>query len=176
MFFDRWESLFRIALTGTFAYAGTVFLLRISGSRTLSKMNSFDLVVTIAFGSTLATILTDSRVSLAEGLLAIALLVSLQFVLTWLSVRSRGISRIVKTQPTLLLRDGEYQRHAMQRVRVTEEEIRSAVRQHGLGSVEQVAAVILETDGSMSVISTNLKGKLDTLQGVRVQQESEREG
>lgn len=167
MFFDSWDSLLRIGLTGIIAYAGTIFLLRISGNRTLSKMNSFDLVVTIAFGSTLSTILIDSRVSIAEGLLAIALLVALQFVITWLSVRSRTISGIVKTQPTLLLMDGEYRRDAMKRVRVTAEEIRSAVRQHGLGSAAQVAAVILEPDGSLSVISARLKGDLEALHGVR---------
>lgn len=176
MFFDGWGSLFRIALIGTFAYTGTVFLLRISGNRTLSKMNSFDLVVTIAFGSTLSTILIDSRISLAEGLTAIALLVALQFVITWLSVRSRGLSRAVKTQPTLLVRDGEYQRPAMKQVRVTEEEIRSAVRRHGLGGVEQVAAVVLETDGSMSVISIDRKGSLGALQDVGAQVSPEQGG
>lgn len=167
MFFDNWESLARMMLTGVFAYAGTVFLLRISGNRTLSKMNSFDLVVTIAFGSTLSTVLIDSRVSLAEGLVAIALLVVLQFVITWLSVRVDAINSVVKTQPTLLVRNGEFRRQAMKRVRVTEDEIRSSVRQHGLGGMEQVAAVVLETDGSMSVISTNLRGSLDALRGIR---------
>jgi uncharacterized membrane protein YcaP (DUF421 family) len=169
VFFDHWESLVRIVLIGTFAYAGTVFLLRISGNRTLSKMNSFDLVVTIAFGSTLSTVLTDSQVSLAEGLAAIALLVVLQFLLTWLSVRSRSISLLVKTQPTILVKDGDFRKDAMRRIRVTEDEIRSAIRQHGLGGVEQVAAVVLETDGSMSVISIRLQGSLDALQGVQGQ-------
>ncbi|WP_420473765.1 DUF421 domain-containing protein [Noviherbaspirillum sp. ST9] len=171
MFFDSWDSLVRIVLTGIFAYAGTVFLLRISGNRTLSKINSFDLVVTIAFGSTLATILTNSSVSLAEGLLAIAVLVSLQFVLTWLSVRSRAFGRIIKTQPTLLFKDGEFLVEAMRRVRVTQEEIRAVICQQGIGSTGQVAAVILETDGSLSIVSKNQEGNLDVLQGVRGHEE-----
>jgi uncharacterized membrane protein YcaP (DUF421 family) len=41
--------------------------LRVSGKRTLAKMNAFDLVVTVALGSTLATILLSADVSLAEG-------------------------------------------------------------------------------------------------------------
>jgi uncharacterized membrane protein YcaP (DUF421 family) len=83
-----------------------VLLLRVSGKRTLTKMNAFDLVVTVALGSTLATVLLTKSVALAEGLTAFMLLIFLQFVLTWLSVRSRAVSRLVKSEPTLLAYQG----------------------------------------------------------------------
>ena len=82
MFFDDWGGLVRVAVVGLLAYIGLVLLLRISGKRTLSKMNAFDLVVTVALGSTLATILLSSAVALAEGLLAFVVLISLQFAVT----------------------------------------------------------------------------------------------
>lgn len=167
MFFEDWENIWRVGLIGTLAYAGLVFLLRISGNRTLSKMNSFDLVVTVAFGSTLSTILINRNVTLAEGLAAVALLVILQFVITWLSVRSRRVNGIVKTTPTLLMNDSGFLGDAMRSVRVTEDEIRAAIRQHGIGSVDQVSAVILETDGSLSVISQEKAGNLSALEGVK---------
>lgn len=44
MFFDGWDSIIRVILAGVLAYVGLVVVLRISGNRTLSKMNSFDLV------------------------------------------------------------------------------------------------------------------------------------
>lgn len=56
MFFTSWIDLLRVIVMGASAYFCLVFLLRISGNRTLSKMNSFDLVITIAFGSILAAI------------------------------------------------------------------------------------------------------------------------
>lgn len=83
-----------------------VLLLRVSGKRTLTKMNAFDLVVTVALGSTLATVLLTKSVALAEGLTAFVLLIFLQFVLTWLSVRSRAVGRLVKSEPTLLVYQG----------------------------------------------------------------------
>lgn len=166
MFFDNWDSLWRIVLIGVLAYAGLVVLLRVSGNRTLSKMNSFDLVVTVAFGSTLATIMISRDVSLAEGLVALALLVVLQYVITWMSVRSATVNSMIKTRPTLLLRDGAFLPDAMKQVRVTEDEIRTAIRQQGSGGIEQIAAVVLETDGSLSVIGKQQGGSLDALQGV----------
>lgn len=57
MFFDSWATLFRTFLVGVMAYVILAAFLRVSGKRTLSKMNAFDLIVTVALGSTLATVL-----------------------------------------------------------------------------------------------------------------------
>ncbi len=105
-FFAGWAAVARVVVTCVLAYAALVALLRISGKRTLSKMNAFDLVVTVALGSTLATILLSRDVALAEGLVAFALLIGLQYVVAWLSVRSATVSRLVKAEPALLLYRG----------------------------------------------------------------------
>lgn len=90
MIFDSWSGLLRILVIGTAAYIALIFLLRVSGKRTLGKMNAFDLIVTVALGSTFATAVINRSVPLAEGVLALALLVYLQYAITWLSVRSAG--------------------------------------------------------------------------------------
>ncbi len=87
MFFGSWYSLLRILVVGVLAYVALIVLLRVTGKRTLSKMNAFDLVVTVALGSTLATVLLSKDVALADGVVAFALLIGLQFIITWLSVR-----------------------------------------------------------------------------------------
>src|ERR671917_23739 len=107
MFFDSWAGLGRVAVVGVVAYVVLVLLLRISGKRTLSKMNAFDLVITVALGSTLATVLLSSSVALVEGLLAFALLIFLQFAVTWLSVGSSAFRAFVKNKPKLLFYEGK---------------------------------------------------------------------
>ena len=87
MLFDSWAGLGRVLLVGTLAYVALVLLLRISSKRTLGKLNAFDLVVTVALGSTLATVLLSKSVALAEGVLALGLLILLQYLIAWLSVR-----------------------------------------------------------------------------------------
>ena len=67
---------------GAIAYAVIVFMLRVSGKRTLAKWNSFDFVVTIAFGSVLASILLSTKDTFGQVLLAFALLLLFQFVIT----------------------------------------------------------------------------------------------
>lgn len=166
MFFNGWDSIIRVLAVGSLAYIGLVVLLRISGNRTLSKMNSFDFIVTIALGSTLSSVLISQSVALAQGLTAIALLIGFQFLITWLSIRSGAVSKTVKTEPRLLLRDGEFLRDALEQVRVTEDEVRSAARQKGHGGLEQIAFVILETDGSLSVIAKSSAGSLSAVHRV----------
>lgn len=158
MFFHSWDNIYRVIVIGILAYAGLIVLLRISGNRTLSKMNSFDLVVTVAFGSTLSTILVNESVTLAVGLAALALLVALQLVITWCSVRSSFINGIIKTRPTVLVLDGQLRDAAMKQARITRDEVLAAVRQHGQGALDDIDAVILETDGSLSVIPVGKAG------------------
>lgn len=167
MIFDGMHGLLRVIVVGTLAYAGCILMMRLSGNRTLSKLNSFDLVITVAFGSTLSSVVVSGDIALAEGLLAIGLLVLLQFIITWLSVRSNAVNSVIKTAPTLLLRNGHMLDGAMRKVRITGDEIRTAVRQQGMGGLDQVAAVILETDGSLSIIPAEKLGSCSALEGVR---------
>lgn len=153
IFFDSWSGLLRVLTVGGLAYLGLIAMLRISGKRTLTKMNAFDLVVTVALGSTLATVLLSKDVPLAEGLFAMALLICLQFVITWASVRSQRFRDLIKSEPSLLAHRGAYLDAVMRRQRMTREEVEAALRQAGHEQIEDVQAVVLETDGSLSVIS-----------------------
>lgn len=167
MFFDSWYDLLRILVVGVCAYCGLVLLLRVTGKRTLSKMNAFDLVVTVALGSTLASILLSSDVSLAEGLLAFVLLCLLQYVVAFLSVRSDRFQGLIKAEPTLMFHDERFMESMMRRERVTREEVMAAVRAQSVADLSNVAAVVLETDGSFSVLKKSSGAGVDALRYVR---------
>jgi len=166
MLFDGWMGLIRTALVGICAYIALLLLVRVSGKRTLSKMNAFDLIVTVALGFTLATILLSEDAALAEGVLALALLIFLQFAITWLSVRSGTVSRLVKAEPSLLFHKGRFLRGAMKTERVNEGEILQAMRSQGVSRIDQVEAVVLETDGSFSIVERTEGRKTTVLSNV----------
>ena len=152
MLFDSAYDLLRVAIIAVLAYGALVAVLRLAGKRSLAKLNAFDLVVTVALGSTLATVLLSGDVAFAEGFLAFAMLALLQWVVARLSIASPGFRKLVRSQPRLLLEDGAYRREAMADERVTEDEIAGVIRSAGIGRIEEVGAVVLETDGSLSVI------------------------
>ena len=154
MFFGGWAGIGRVLIIGSMTYIALVLALRISGKRTLTKLNAFDLVVTVALGSTLATVLLSKSVALAEGVVALILLVTFQYVITWLSVRVPWFERLVKSEPTLVFHQGEFLDKALRTQRVTRDEVMSALRASGVSNASSAAAVVLETDGSMSVLKT----------------------
>ena len=175
MIFDDWFAILRIFVTGVLAYAALVVLLRASGKRTLSKWNAFDFVITIALGSTLATVVISKDVVLTEGLFALILLVGLQFVITWLSVRFDFLKNTIKAHPTMLIDKGEFLPDALRRERVTKSEVRAAIRSAGLAAVEDAEAVVLETDGTFSVIKKSGNSSRSALSDVKIENRTESE-
>lgn len=153
MLTDSLDTLSRTALNGLFAYVGLIVVLRISGKRTLASLNAFDFVVTVALGSTLATILLSTDVSVAQGLVAFVILIGLQYVVAWCSVRSQVVREGVRSSPVALVVHGQYRHDAMDAVRVTESEVAQALRRTGRGTLADVAAVVMETDGGLSIVS-----------------------
>ena len=151
MFFDDLTGLLRVVVVGTLAYLALLVLLRVSGKRTLAKLNAFDFVVTIALGSTLATVLLSKDVALAEGVTALGLLIALQYGVAWLVSRSNRFEAMVKAQPTLLYRNG-FLVKAMRASRVSENELRQAARSKGHADLLDVAAIVLESDGTISIL------------------------
>jgi len=158
MFFDGCYDLWRILVVGTCGYAGLIVLLRVTGKRTLAKMNAFDFVVTIALGSILATLLLNSNVSLVEGVFAFALLCGLQYIVALGALHSQRFERLIKAEPTLVLHKGEALPAMLAKERVTKDEILSAVRERGFSELTDVGAVVLETDGSLSVLGAAHSG------------------
>lgn len=151
MWFDSWESVLRIIVHGSLGYIALVSILRVSGKRTLSKMNAFDFVVTIALGSVFATLLISTSVPLVDGVVAIAVLVALQWIASSLYVRSERFEAIVKGTPELVFWKGAYLDAVLRRLRVSHEEVQAAMRDQNV-TTDRSTAVILETDGSLSVV------------------------
>ncbi len=165
MFFDNVSGLVRVVVVVPLAYVWLIAVLRFSGKRTLAQLNAFDFIVTVALGSTLATTALSGPVAWTEGALALALLAFLQFVVAWSSVHLPGVRRAVTSAPTVLLRDRQPDLEALARQRITEESLRQAVRSSGIGGLELVASVVLECNGTISVISTSQLGSGSALSG-----------
>lgn len=153
MFFDSWAGVARTIIVGTAAYIFLVGILRVSGKRTLAKMNAFDLVVTVALGSILATILLSKEVALIEGVAAYLTLIGLQYGIATLSVRSPRFQGLIKSEPRMLVYDGQFLETALRAERVTREELLAVMRSNGMARIEEVGAVVLETDGSFTALS-----------------------
>jgi len=150
--YTGWQSLLRIVVVGTAMYVSLIVFLRLSGSRTLATLNIFDFIVTVAIGSVFGRALTADRVSLAEGLTAFALLVTLQYLVARLKTRWPRFEDAITNPPELLYYDGSFMRESMQQSRVSERELRTVLRKNKFKTMGDVGAVVLEPNGELSVI------------------------
>jgi len=153
-YFAGWDPLLRIVVVGTAMYITLVMFLRMSRSRTLSSMNAFDFVITVAIGSVFGRALTAKTVALAEAIIAFGLLIGLQYLVTLLSARWPLLGQTVTNPPALLYFRGEFIDETMRRQRVRKAELQSAVRKKNFGSLDDVEAVVLESSGEFSVIES----------------------
>lgn len=165
--FSPFNPFLNTIILGTIAYIAIIFILRLSGKRTLSKWNSFDFVVTIAFGSILASILLTTKNTFGKGILGFAMLVLFQYIITWISVRSSWVQKLIKSEPSLLLYRGKLKHDVLKKQRVAEGEVLAALRANGIGAIEDADAVVLETDGSFSVIKDLNNSTASALKDVR---------
>jgi uncharacterized membrane protein YcaP (DUF421 family) len=150
-FFESWYNVVRTITLSIIGFAALMVLLRGSGKRTLSKLNAFDFVFVVAVGSVFASTIISKDVTLIEGVASMATLIVIQVTLAELAMRFPTVERIINGKPTLLFSHGKFIPRALKKERVTEEEVRGAIRAKGVNRVEDVDAVILENDGSLSV-------------------------
>jgi len=150
-FFESWYNVERTVTLSVVGYAALFTMLRISGKRTLSKLNVFDFVFVVAVGSVFASMIVSKDVTFVEGVAAMGTLMLIQLVLAELAARFPKLERIINGEPTLLLSNGKFIPGALKKERVTEEEVRGAIRGEGVTRVEDVNAVTMENDGTLTV-------------------------
>ncbi|HSR05092.1 MAG TPA: YetF domain-containing protein [Proteiniclasticum sp.] len=155
IFIGSSDYIIRMLLVGVLSYFLLILIIRITGKRTLSKMNAFDLIITVALGSSFATVILDTSIALLEGMAALGLLILLQYVITFTSVRSKAVRKLIKSDPTLLYYHGLFIEKNMKKERISKDEIDQHVRNNGYSSYKDVSAVVLESDGSLSVLGSD---------------------
>ncbi|SRR5690554_1872099 len=151
IFFTDWGSLQRVAICSVIAYFALFLFIRISGKRTLSKINAFDVVVTITLGSTLSSMML-ATVTLAEGTVALIIIIGLQYLLAKTSFKFKRIEKLVNSEPILLYFDGQFLESNMKKESITRDSIYSQVRKFRLHDISDVKAIVMETNGEMTVV------------------------
>lgn len=149
----EWSSMLAILLTAIGIYIAIIIFTRIAGKRSFSKMSSFDFAMTVALGSMIATTVLSKSVSLWNGIMGLAIIYSLQLLVA-IFRRFKLVRDMVDNAP-LLLMDGQNIIHEnLKKSRVTEEDLRSKLREANVIRLKEVRAVVFEATGDISVLHT----------------------
>lgn len=151
VFFDTWIGLAKVAVCSVVSYLALFSFIRISGKRTMSKLNAFDFVVAVTLGSTLSSMIL-AKVAIAEGALAVVIIIGLQYALAKLAMESSTMEKVINSRPTLLFYEGHFLDETLSRECITHEEIHAAIREYRLEDMNEVRAVVMELNGDLTVV------------------------
>ncbi|RKQ70869.1 uncharacterized protein DUF421 [Litorimonas taeanensis] len=147
------EITLRILILAPTGLLWVIFLVRVIGLRTFSKMTAFDFVATVAVGSLLANAATASSWPAywqsVGGMVLI--LISQAFLALWRQ-RTNIAPIILENEPRILFREGVWREEALQQSRTTKSDIWGKMREANVLDLNDVRAVILETTGDISVL------------------------
>ncbi len=162
-FFNDWEAVWRVLFIALTGYVTLLVLLRAAGQRTLAQMSSVDFIITVTIGSAFGRVLTAREVALIEVVAAFGALVALQRIVAWIWGRSPGLRAYVTSPPAVLYRSGETFDTVLRRKGLRLDDLRTAARQEGFGSLDDVEVIMLESNGSFSVLPAVEPGAPSTL-------------
>ncbi len=149
------ETALTVVVTTVLIYLAFILLVRLVGSRSLTSLASFDFAAVVALGAVIGRTILLADPTLMIGLVALTTLFAMQGLLGLLR-QSRWVDRLIHRRPTMLVRNGALLTENMRGCHVVEDEIRQALRRAGARSLEEVECVVLERNGTVSVIRSGV--------------------
>lgn len=146
-----------ILLRGSVLTAGAmiwvVFLVRVNGLRSFSKMTNFDFVMTVAIGSLLAGAgQSENWAAFTQTIVSMASLFLVQYAAARFRKASRTFEWLMQNRPVVLMRDGKMLDKALAKTRVAKSDVIAKLREANVLDFSEVRAVVLETTGDISVL------------------------
>jgi uncharacterized membrane protein YcaP (DUF421 family) len=145
--------LLEIFVRGSVMYLSIYFLLRFVLKRQAGSLGIADVLVLVLIADAAQNAMADDYTSLPDGILLVSTIVFWSYTLDWLGYRFSLIDRILNPRPLKLVKNGRVIREHLKKEFISEEELISQLRQHGIADVAKVKEAFIESDGHISVIT-----------------------
>lgn len=147
------NAILDVVLRSVCVYLFMIVAIRLFGKNQLSQLNAGDVVLLLLISNAVQNAMVGQNTSLEGGIVAALVLFVANFVLKRFMFRYKKFGRFMEEDPVILVRDGKVNHDALNRVKITMDELEESVREHGLENLGQVKLSVLEVDGNISVIS-----------------------
>ena len=153
------NTYFDIILRSLAVYIFIILAIRFFGKKELSQLSITDLVLILLISNAVQNAMFGPDSSLIGGLVAALTLFALNYIIKLVSYKSKSFSKILEGEPVMLVYKGFVKTENLQKQKLTIDELEAVVREHGIEKIEDAELVMLERDGSISVISKELKNQ-----------------
>ena len=149
--------LWQIVVRSVVVYLAVFAGFRLLGKRELGQMTIFDLVLILLIANAVQNAMVGSDVSLQGDVVAAMVLLVVNQILSQMRIRSPLVDRLFQGQPTVLIQHGDILTPQLRKQGLAEQDLETAMREHGIDKVADVELAVLETDGSISIVPTSSK-------------------
>ena len=145
--------MFIILLRTILIYVFLICIMRLMGKRQLGELEVTDLVITLLLSEISTIPITDKNTPVLYAVVPVATLALLEVLTSGLSLKYPSLKRLLSPKPAILIHNGKADRHQMQKVRISLDELMCELRQQNVADIDQVQYAILESNGKISVIT-----------------------
>jgi uncharacterized membrane protein YcaP (DUF421 family) len=151
------NSYLNIVVSSAIIYLAITLGMRIFGKKELAQLSVLDLVFILLISNAVQNAMVGSDSTLMGGIVAAITLFLINFIFKLLMYRFQGLKKIMEGEPVLLISKGKIHRKNLRELRMTEEELMEAIREHGVEHLQKVDLAMLEVDGNISVLTDDYK-------------------
>jgi uncharacterized membrane protein YcaP (DUF421 family) len=152
-FFKQMNEYLDIVLRSLAVYVFMLAAIRLTGKKELSQLNTTDVVLILLISNAVQNAMVGNNTSLLGGLVAAAVLFALSYLLKKVMFKSKTIRDLLTEKPEILIHNGNLDFSMLSKLGITDEELREAIREHGVEKYKEVKLAIMEADGNISIIS-----------------------
>lgn len=142
-----------IIIRSASVYLFLLIALRIFGRKELSQLNTADVILILLISNSVQNAMVGSNTSLYGGLAAAAVLFFINYILKKLLYKFPKFSDFMQEKPEVLIHDGKIDFKTLNKLNITHDELKEAMREHGVEHFTDVKLAMLEIDGNISIIS-----------------------
>jgi uncharacterized membrane protein YcaP (DUF421 family) len=142
-----------IALRSLAVYAFMLVAIRLTGKKELSQLNTIDVVLILLISNAVQNAMVGNNTSLLGGLAAAAVLFILNFLLKKVTFKNKKLRELIFEHPEILIHDGKLNFDKLSHLGISDEELKEAMREHGVEYYKDVKLAIFEVDGNISIIT-----------------------
>ncbi len=143
---------YEFVVRAAIVYAFLLVLLRLTGKRQVGQLAPFDLVLLLVLSNAVQNSMNGGDNSVTGGLISAVTLVGLNFVVGWVTWRSRKMESLIEGRPVILVHDGHVNHEAMAKLQMTKHELEAALRAEGCAGPDEVRFAVMESNGNVTVI------------------------
>ena len=138
-------------LRAAILYPVVIFAVRLMGKRQIGELQPTELVVTILISNIATLPLENQDLPLLLGLITVLSLVCFEVLMSYWTLHSRKMRRLVSGRPQIVIRDGKIIQQAMAELRLSLDDLMTALRSNQIFDIGQVQVAVVETNGAVSV-------------------------